>query len=152
LFVTTARLLQILWSPDRKSLLHGSVYISSATLFLDETGIYGGTRGEDCRVAGVGGAIEGVGKIDEEGLRISRDLRNNIILRRSMKMGPTNRGTPETGHSSIALSRQNYTRSAGTGTYHEDHRRCGRSKEMRQSNYGLSDLDYIQAGILLSCT
>jgi hypothetical protein len=85
LFITTARLLQILRSPDRKSLLHGFVYISSATLFLDETGIYGGTRGKDGRVAGVGGSVEGLGKVDKEGLRRPRNLRNNIILRRSIR-------------------------------------------------------------------
>jgi hypothetical protein len=43
-----ARLLQILWSPNRKSLPHGSLHISSTALRLAETGIYGGKGGKDC--------------------------------------------------------------------------------------------------------
>jgi hypothetical protein len=53
---------------------------------------------------------------------------------------PNNRGDPETGRSSIALSPQECIRSAGTGTHHEDHPRRVRSKEMRQRNRGILDL------------
>jgi hypothetical protein len=50
---------------------------------LDETGIYGGARGKDCRVAGVRGAIERVGKVDKEDLRRQRTW-GNIRLNRTI--------------------------------------------------------------------
>jgi hypothetical protein len=70
--ILTARVLQILWPSDRKSLLHGSLHISSTTLYLAETGIYGGERGKNCRVARIGGSIEGFDKVDEEGLKYQK--------------------------------------------------------------------------------
>lgn len=63
-----ARLLQIFWSSNRKSLLDGSLHIPSATLRLAETGSYGGKRGKDYRVARSGESTERNDKIVKESL------------------------------------------------------------------------------------
>jgi len=79
----TARVLQILWPADRKSIFYGFVHVSSTTLYLDETGSYGRKRRKDCRVARVGGSVEGFGKVDKEGLR-EHEIRTTQLKKRSI--------------------------------------------------------------------